>query len=329
MPRQATQRFLDLAVGEVSLVDSPANEQVFNVVKSLNQEDGDMADAANTEVTKGNTGGDSNVETVSVEVAKATNEAVEKAMAQVTQLVENIAKAATPGDPEDTDVSKADGEGDEGVEKGLTKEQKAYRMKLREKLEKKMAAAGVKGDALKSAVDVALRTVAGEGAFKPGSSAEPPVKKNSEGGEGGADVSKGADAPTLDQATLIQETLKAIQTGLAGATHATQTAEAVKAAIKALQDLEKAMTMQQVPANDSPSTTTPTSPQFGASGLKDITKGLEGIKEALQSVQEVTKGLATRVEDIEKTRAPSTSGGGGDETTTTQTTKKSMWSGLL
>src|SRR5690554_2338418 len=115
MPRQATQRFLDLAVGEVSLVDSPANEQVFNVVKSLNQEDGDMADAANTEVTKGNTGGDSNVETVSVEVAKATNEAVEKAMAQVTQLVENIAKAATPGDPEDTDVSKADGEGDEGV----------------------------------------------------------------------------------------------------------------------------------------------------------------------------------------------------------------------
>ena len=301
-----------------------------------------MADAANTEVTKS---GDANVETVPVEVAKATNEAVEKAMAQVTQLVESIAKAAEPtetqpeGDGE-ADVSKADGEGDAGdggentevdTEKGITKAEKEMRGQMREKLEKEMAKKGMKGDMLKGAVDVAMRTLAGQGAFKPGKETQPPLKKGGDmkktekNTDGGGD--DGAQA-AIDPAAGVQETLKAIQQGLAGASHATQTQEAVKAAIAALQDLEKAMSMQSIAPNSSPSTTVPTSPMYGASGIKDITKALEGIKDALAGVQEVTKSLGERVEDIEKTRQPSTSEDGTDGTTT-NTVKKSMWSGVL
>lgn len=324
MPKQAQQRFVDLAVGEVSLVDSPANERVFNVVKSLNQENGDMADTT-TDVNKN----DAQVETVPVDVAKATNEAVEKAMSQVTALVEGISKAvgeepaADAAGATETEVAKTDGEGDTEVvdtEKAVDKAKKAAMLA---KLQKSMEKKGLKGDALKSAVDVAMRSIAATGAFKPGGDTEPPEKKTTKNVDG-----DNAEAPALDQEAVIQETLKAIQVGLAGAQQAPQTQDAVKAAIAALQNLEKAMSMQKVPANASPSTTVPSTTQFGSSGLKDITKALAGITEALQGVQNVNKSLAERVDGIESTRLPSTSESGTDGTTT-QTTQKSIWSGVL
>lgn len=338
MPKQAKQRFVDLAVGEVSLVDSPANEKEFIVVKSLNQEDVEMAEAA-TDVNK--TGGETDVETVPVEVAKATSEAVEKAMNQVTELVENIAKLAQPSNDDatgdDADVNKADDAelpSDVDIEKGLTKEQKEKRGTMREKLEKQLSAKGMKGDALKTAVDVAMRTLAGQGAFKPGASTKPPesvkgTKKSGDGAEG-ADGDVAGDVQPADTQAVVAETIKQISSGLQGAQvlSAPEAQKALKAAVETLQALLKQVSMQPIPAGTNPKNTLPSSTSFGASGIKEITKSLEGLQATLGELKDTAKSLTDRVEDIEKTRQPSTSGGGSDGTTT-QETKKSIWSGVL
>lgn len=328
MPREALQRFVALDVGEVSLVDSPANEREFAVVKSLNPEDSDMADTA--EVIKG----DNNVETVSLEVAKATNDAVEKAMEKVTGLVENIAKLAQP-EPEaeasNTDVAKGTDElpSEADIEKGLTKEQKETRQQMRQKLEKQMAGCGMKGDMLKSAVDVAMRTLAGQGAFTPGQSAKPPVKKTAKSDGEGENTDTQVSKSELNPQDIVQETIKQISQGLQGAQTlgAPDAQKALKAAVETLQSLLKQVSMQEVPTGGMPKNTLPSNNSYGASGIKEITKALEGVNDALGELKETQKSLSERLEDIEKTRQPDTSGG-ADQSNTTDT-KKSMWSGIL
>lgn len=330
MPREAQQRFVALDVGEVSLVDSPANEKEFAVVKSLNLEE-DMADTA-TEVTKS---GD-NVETVTLSEAKAANEAVEKAMEHVTSLVENIAKLAQPQPDETDDVSKAEGgeAADDDVEKGLTKEQKEMRGQMRQKLEKQMAGCGMKGDMLKKAVDVAMRTLAGQGAFMPGPDTKKPMKdtsKSTDGAEGdggeAAEVSK-SESQAIDQQAIIQETIKQISQGLQGAQalSAPDAQAALKAAVETLSNLLKQVSMQDVPTGAMPKNTLPSNAMYGASGIKEITKALEGLKSTLGELQETQKALSGRLEDIEKTRQPDTSGGND---TTPVTKSKSIWRGVL
>jgi hypothetical protein len=322
MPRKAQRRFVELSVGEVSLVDSPANEQEFIVIKRLDQEDGDMADtntavvkteagqapaeASTTDVQKGN-----EVEKVPVEVNKAATEAVEKAMAQVTELVENIAKAAQ-GTTQDT---PADGEGDTDVEKANKNPRGMFMKQLK--------ANGVEGDKLEKALaefDKAFPM------FKPGAGTQKPeksVQKDVNGGEGEAD----------DGDADITKTLEAIALSIHKAKQFTpKRQEALEKAIGTLQDLLKELGMQKIPTGQSPSSTVPAGTMFGASGVATLTKGIEALSEtvakALGEVQEVTKALGDRVEAIEKTRQPSTSVDGDGDTDTT-TTKKSMWSGVL
>lgn len=329
MARQAKQRFVSLDVGEVSLVDSPANEREFAVVKSLNQEDIEMADK--TEVTKS----DDTVENVSLEVAKATSEAVEKAMAQVGEVVKatmEAANAASDVEQSESNVNKSDDTDSEDVEKGLTKEQKAMRDQMRKKLESQCAAKGMKGDMLTKAVDVAMRALAGQGAFMPGASAKKPeqmkdTSKSDEPGSEDSDVAKSAGVNTQE---IVNEVIKQVAGGLQGAQaiSAPSAQKALKAAIETLQELMKQVSMQSVPVGGMPKNNLPSSTMYGGSGIKDVTKALEPLNETLGSLRDAQKALTERIEQIEKTRQPDTSGGGSDDTVT-QETKKSMWQGVL
>jgi hypothetical protein len=110
------REFLDLEVEEVSLVDKAANEQVFVVIKSLNQED-DMAD---TEVKKTEKQDESvdegtaqqekieTVEKVAVGEIKTDDTDVAKVLKEVTTLVESIAgKVNEHTHEQKTEVAKA------------------------------------------------------------------------------------------------------------------------------------------------------------------------------------------------------------------------------
>lgn len=308
--RQPKQRFVDLSVGEVSLVDSPANEQEFIVVKRLNQEDGDMADE-NREVTKGQPDGENisdepvtkGAEQVPVEVA--STEAVEKAMAQVTQLVESIAKAVNASEPAETsaevDTEKAD------TEKGGWP-------KMRKQFEAELKSAGIEGDAATKAMarfDKAFMP------FKPGGATKPPLKKAEK---------------SVDTDETVQKMLEVLGMSVQKAKAFTpKREEALKAAVETLQELMKELTMQSIPTGGSPSTTVPTSPMYGPATTMALTKSIEGLQEILTAkldeVQSVAKGLTERVEAIEKVATPSKSveGDGGTDTKT----QKSFWSGVL
>lgn len=293
------------------MVDSPANEQEFIVVKRLNQEDGDMADE-NQEVTKGQPDGENSNETTvakgaeQVPVEVAGSEAVEKAMAQVTQLVESIAKAANA--PKPTETVEVDAEKAADAEKG--------RPDMRKQFQSELKAAGVEGDAMTKAMeryDKAFKP------FQPGASAKPPFKKAEKSLEGEMDEG-------------VQKMLEVLSMGVQKAKAFTpKREEALKAAVETLQELMKELSMQKIPTGGSPSTTVPTNPMYGPATTMALTKSIEGLKEILTTkldeVQGVAKGLTERVETIEKTAAPSKSveGDGGTDTTT----QKSFWSGVL
>jgi hypothetical protein len=127
MANKPKQRFVDLDVGEVSIVDSPANESEFVVIKNLNDGDlteevGNMADTnVKKDMGKTESGNEEQhsaaPEKVSVEVNKANDEAVAKAMGQVTELIGNISKAVGA-------ASAKNGESAKPVEKSETDETK-------------------------------------------------------------------------------------------------------------------------------------------------------------------------------------------------------------
>jgi hypothetical protein len=131
MPNTPKRRFLELSVDEVSIVDSPANEEHFIVIKNLQEVN--MSGEKNEEVTQDvvkNDDAQQNPEKISVEVDKATDEAVAKAMEQVADLINNISKSfdnvgeKADGDEqvskkkeEEEEKTKAEVQTDENVEK--------------------------------------------------------------------------------------------------------------------------------------------------------------------------------------------------------------------
>lgn len=313
------------------MVDSPANELEFNVIKRLNQEDGDMS-VENTEVNKA--GDDPNaIQTVPVEITKAAGEAVEKAMAQVTTLVEEIAKAASAAAPAAATDTAADADG--GTETDVEKADELS--KLRKLFERN----GVKkGPDLEKAMADAVKQFPGQ--FKPGAATKPPLKKkgeastqkNVEGGEGGEGgegtetaTQKNTEAAPEDD-VQVMKALEALGTAVEKAKAFTPKRQAdLQKAIDVLNDLMKQLTMQQIPTGASPPTTTPSGASFGASGTIALTKKLGELGEVLGQFADVQKSINERVDTIEKTRQPSTSVevDGGTETKT----EKSLWSGVL
>jgi hypothetical protein len=93
MGNKPKQRFIELEVGEVSIVDRPANECEFVVIKNLDKEVGTMINEDVKKDANENDGVQTSPEMVAVEIAKSTDEAVAKAMEQVTTLISDISKA--------------------------------------------------------------------------------------------------------------------------------------------------------------------------------------------------------------------------------------------
>lgn len=91
MHNEEKQRFLDLDVVEVSLVDNPANEMEILVMKRQTETDKQEEDIMNTETTN-------NIEIQkNDEVAEAVStgqETITKALSNVASIVENVTKAA-------------------------------------------------------------------------------------------------------------------------------------------------------------------------------------------------------------------------------------------
>lgn len=322
MPNQPKQRFLELNVNEISVVDAPANEVEFLVMKRLEESSMETTTDAGTETEK-----NSAPEIVEVDAATASENdaAVNKALEQVASMVENIAKAAgvktgeegsSEGEAETstTDTSKAgEGEGEAETSEEDTAKAKAKAFNPREMFGKQLKAAGITGDAAKAAMekfDKAFKP------FQPGAATQPPVRKDAEG-----------DTSTEDaEEQAAQKALTHLETAIQKAKRFTPAREAqFKNALETLTKLLK--DMQQVPTGGMPKTSTPGGASFGASGVATLTKSIEQLTEAVTKSNEDSVKLADRVEAIEKSRTPSQSLEADGETDTE--TKKSFWQGVL
>lgn len=323
---EAKREFMDLEVNELSVVDSPANEEEFIVIKCKHQEGQDMADKkeevtkdAGKPVAEGSATPDDNgvkVEKVAVDVEKAENDAVVEAMSKVQKTVEGIAKQLgmdaedTPAEkPSPRDVVKkqleAAGLDEEQVKKSLSE----YDAAAGEPVEK----AGKKKAAMEE-----------EEMEKPNPFAKK-VKKT----EGDADVEKSED-PALDALSQLEE-------AIAKAKRFTpQREETLKNAVEELQKLLAALQPQAPKYATTPKNNLPSTASAGEANLTAVTKALEGLSETIQksleTIQEGQKSLSARVEDIEKARQPSKAVGedGTDGVETVETEKaKSLWGGIL
>jgi hypothetical protein len=136
------RRFVELSVDEVSIVDSPANEEHFIVIKNLQDlQEVNMPGEKNEETTKDvvkNDDTQQNPEKIPVEVDKATDEAVAKAMEQVADLINNISKSfdnvgEKAGD-KDEQVSKKK-EGEEEKKEGGEEKKEVQTNKNAEKID--------------------------------------------------------------------------------------------------------------------------------------------------------------------------------------------------
>lgn len=295
---QAKRRFIDLTVNEVSLVDSPANEQEFIVIKRLETEENKMTVAAKTEtqttppkaapasetpVTK-DTGATPAVEQVPVEVAK--NADVNN---KVLEQVENIAKAIaglTGAQPTAPAASEAD----------------VKKKAQIETVRKSLADAGLNAEAIEKAV-AALDAPAA------------PVTevKKAATEEEGEDTTKALDA-------IVQAIQKA-------KTFTPKREAALKNVVEQLTKLIGELAPPAAAENTLPSGT-----NLG-SGLADVKKQMEDlvttIKASFDNVGTATKELGGRLEAIEKARNPSTAAPANETATKDTTTQKSFWAGVL
>lgn len=311
MSNQAKQRFLELNVNEISVVDKPAIEVEFLVTKRL--EDDKMAGENTATTEKGANG----AEIVSIEHEVAGDDAaVNKALETVASMVENIAKAVgvraeqpVPATPV-TEVQLTSTEVD--AEKAKTTPHKLYKAAMEK--------AGVAGDELTKAME----------AFD---KAMPPWLQ-------GKDTAKSVDAPATsvapatEQPTEEQQAQKALELLGQAVEKARKFTPArvdqLKAIVGQLQKLLGDVT--EVPAGTSPGVSTPTGTGLGASSVTKLIGGIEALTTAVNKSIIDQQTLATRIEAIEKARQPSKaldneSNDGSIETTTKN--NKAFWKGIL
>jgi hypothetical protein len=290
---QAKRRFIDLTVNEVSLVDSPANEQEFIVIKRLEMEENKMSAVAKPEaqtppkaapvsepVTK-DAGATPAVEQVAVEVNKTD------VSAKVLEQVENIAKAIA---------------GLSGAQPAATAED-VEKAKAKEKIEgvrKSLKDAGFSEEHIQKAVS-ALEAPA-------------EVKKT----EAQTDDTEVSTAKALDAIALAIQKAK---------TFTPKREQALKGVVEQLTKLLGEL----APATDN-SNTLPSGAAL-SSGLSDVKKQMEDlvttIKASFGNVETATQALGGRIEAIEKARNPSQSTPTNETATKDTATQKSFWAGVL
>lgn len=326
MANQAKRKFTALQVGEVSLVDEPANEKPIIVAKRKEQDmDANTAAQAgqgNAPAAESNTGDSvtKNTEVIQVpaEGPEAATEAVTK---MVTTIVDTLKAAGALKEPE---APSAEGE---DVEKG--KMPPGFLKKMEEDMKK----GGMKDDAIKAALSAAKASFGASGI---------PTKK-SYTAEDIETVKNEAAMEALSQLAQSVNKAKAFtpkrQDELLGV---------VVKLTGLLNDLgmdpeviKEAFGASGIPAT--PTVATPKPPmaanpggvgQPGNSIKKSADGGAsdftEALTKALAPLTEAVGGLNGRVEAIEKARNPSAQPPEGGDGPPVETTKgKSLWSGVL
>jgi len=306
MTNKTKRRFVALAVDELSLVDTPANEKEFAVVKRLQTEE-EMAIEKDTKVEKGSAEetdeksiekkavGDG-VEKVETEVPDTNDEAVEKAMGKVVEMVEGIVKKSEKKKEEkaeDEDEAEAEEEG--GGKKKAKAEKKAT---PREVFEEQMKKNGVKDDALKTALE----------AFDDSAGVEKSEKPEEE-------VEKRKD----------DEVLEALEASIGKAKRFTPgRMDTLKNAIGTLQKLLGELT----PAEKAVEEATEGALEGGLGSA--VAKALKEFNVKLDGVVETQKNVGERVKEIEEARNPSASlEEDGETDTDVVETEKSLWKGVI
>jgi hypothetical protein len=320
MPKDAKRRFVGLDTQEVSLVDSPANEVEFLVVKN-DTEDQKMSATAAAKKQREAEGDDTDE---SSDVSKALAH-VDGIVAKITQLVTN--KSEHPAPP-------AEG-GDDDEEDTETPTEKAAKS-LKAVLAKcGMDAAMSKQvySSLKAAGFDLSAKAAGKNPFPPPKGGKAPEDDGEE--EKPAKTKKSAELVDEADAPLTMAALAA----------AVQKAAAfTPARIKALTDAQEILklVLEAVTPGTSPDSKVPAvSSHSNASGIDDLTKpntkpsvptmksdSDQEIVKTIKSLAGAVTGLVDRVQAIEKARPGSnsvTDEGGTDS----NVQKSSMWKGVL
>jgi len=309
LPAQAKRRFLKLNVGEVSLVDSPANEVEFLVTKNLEENvmGEQQANAAERVEVEQAAGGESDVQAVLKHVSAIVENIASVAKAEGGQASAPAIAAATGGE------TATETESEEDVEKSsFTAMMKTAGVTLSKEQMDKLKAAG----------------------FDPSQSfptAKKPMAKTSKAAE------PATEAEAVAETVLTIEGLSSLITKAKKFTPGR--IEKLKGAVEALKGLLEEI--DSVPQGTNPGVSPSGSQSFGSSGVKGLAEGsnvdtskakdptMADVLKAVNGLVEVVKGLGSEVESIKKARPASESleAKGGTETNT----KKSgnIWSGLL
>lgn len=278
-------------------------------------------DGATATTTSPDEGQGTDVTKVSLEVAKAENEAVEAAMAKVTSLVDGIAKAAGISDDASDGLSNdASGDGaaadDEGEvsEDVLKAADNAAKAAFRKQLEKQ----GLTGKKLEDAMAKRFGT-----------------KKTQKNAEGDDDAA--APVSDINPEDLIEATLDTIQKakGMTPARIA-KLNEAIETLMKLQMEVigTGASPKTKVPGVSQHSNPSPTR-SLTTGGNVDVSKLQEAVTELQEAVAKRDEALSGQLAEVNKRldgiegARPSPKSGDGDGDTETTETKKSLWNGIL
>jgi len=316
MPKQAKRRFVGLSTEEVSLVDAPANEVEFLIVK--NQEDPSMGATAEKK------------EAVRVPLEVEGEDSVTKALEHVNGIVDKIAglvstkkETKAPSDGGGDEPKPEEGGGDESeTEEGDTEvETQVEKTSLKALLTK----AGMDATQMKTAM--AKLKAAGFDPEQGFPNAKKPLKPEKK-------VAK-ADEDEVAEPLTMASLASAVQKAAAF------TPQRIKA-LQSAQEILKLVLEAVTPGTSPDSTVAPVSSHGNQSAVTELTNpkkkptvtgtlkagdGDDAVVSTLKALAGAVDKLVDRVEAIEKARPASNSLGG--DVTDTATKKSSMWSGVL
>lgn len=283
--------YTDLKVDEISVVDRPANQKEFAVIKCVNSDTEQKGEEPMADQVVDSTKEAASVEVVPVDVVKSEDDtAMAQALAQLDTISKSIAELTTQVEDEE---KGGETETETEAEKAAKKETPAT------VFAEALKANGVKGEAFKTAMKKYGKVCACGSATVQ----KTETKTETEGeAEGDNDFMGNLAAAVTKAKALTPKRL---------------------AALKALQEQLAKMIgeMEGIPHSKSPKTKVPKDAKFGASGLSSITKSLETVSTAMKS-------LTDRIDQIENTRQGS-KGLGESGTVTTKKADGDLWKGVL
>lgn len=327
MPKSPKRRFVGLDTQEVSLVDSPANEVEFLVVK--NTEDQSMSATAAAKKQR-------EVETVEDDDVSSD---VSKALAHVDGIVAKIATLVTAKSEKQAPPADSDEGDDESTEETETEKAAKTLKGVLAKCGMDQTMAKTVYSSLKAAgFDLSSKAATGKGGFP-----FPPKPGKGKGAKGGDDEPDGDEVKEKTKKAAAEDDADAPLTMANFATAVQKAAAFTPARIEQLKNAQEILKLmlEAVTPGTSPDSSVPAVSSHGnASGVSDLTKpntkpsvptmkSADGeIVQLIKSLAGAVDGLVDRVQAIEKARPGSnavTEEGGTD----TNVAKSSMWKGVL